>query len=231
MSNPSDMTPDDTEFAAEYVLRVLPEDAHRAAAARAAADPAFAAEIRIWEDRLASLTDEIMPVTPSSITKTDLMEQLFGVDPRPSFMERVSFWKGLTVALSAAAIASTLIIFGPTEPVLNGPVYVTELADETDSLRILAVYDADTQGVQITRTAGAAVDGRSLELWFIGEGQEAQSMGILSEDEPNETLALPAVWLDGVDSWSLAITDEPFGGSPTGKATGPILAASQMTRL
>jgi len=231
MSNPSDMTPDDTEFAAEYVLRVLPPDAHRAAAARAVTDRAFAAEVRIWEDRLASLTDEVMPVTPSGIAKSDLMEQLFGVDPKPRLLDRVGIWKGLTVVLSAAAIASTLIIFGPAEPVIDGPVYVTELAGENDSLRILAVYDADTQGVQLTRTAGAAVDGRSLELWFIGDGQEAQSMGVLSEDAANETLALPAVWLDGVDSWSLAVTDEPLGGSPTGQATGPILAVAEMTRL
>ncbi|UWR00015.1 anti-sigma factor [Rhodobacteraceae bacterium S2214] len=230
MSKQADMTPDDTEFAAEYVLRVLPDDAHRAAAARAASDPEFAAQVREWEDRLAPLTDEIMPVTPSGIAKSDLMERLFGVDPAPGLLGRVGFWKGLTVVLSGAAIASTLILFGPTEPVAVGPTYVSELAAENDDLRILAVYDVGAENIQITRTSGAANDGRSLQLWCLVDGVEPRPVGVLTDD-PTATIRLPAAWFDGVDNWSLAVSDEPLGGSPTGLPTGDVLAVAEMTRL
>jgi anti-sigma-K factor RskA len=230
MSNPTDMTPDDTEFAAEYVLRVLPEDAHRAAAARAASDPVFAAQVREWEDRLVSLTDDIMPVTPTTISKDLLMDRLFGVDPKPGLLGRIGFWKGVTGLLSAVAIVSSLIMFGPTEPIANGPTYATELTSESDSLRILAVYDVGAENVQITRLAGGASDGRSLQLWCLVEGKAPFSVGVLST-EPNETLRLPAAWFAGVSSWSLAISDEPSGGSPTGEPTGTVLATSEMTML
>lgn len=227
---PTDMTPDDTEFAGEYVLRVLSDDAHRAAAARAASDPAFAAQVRAWEDRLAPLTDDIMPVTPSGIAKDDLMERLFGVDPEPGMLGRIGFWKGLTAVLSGAAIASTLILFGPTEPVADAPTYVSELVTADDDLRIMAVYDAGAERVQITRIAGQAGDGRSLQLWCLVEGVAPRSVAVLTDD-PNETVRLPAAWFDGVDSWSLAVSDEPLGGSPTGLPTGDVLAAAQMTAL
>jgi anti-sigma-K factor RskA len=230
MTKPTDMTPDDTEFAGEYVLRVLPDAAHKAAAARAASDPAFAAQVRDWEDRLVPLTDEIMPVVPSAIAKEDLMERLFGVDPSPGLLGRLGFWKGLTVVLSGAAIASALILLGPTEPVPDGPIFVSELATEGDDLRILAVYDAGAENVQITRTAGGALDGRSLQLWCLVEGEAPRSVGVLT-DAANETIRLPAAWFDGVDSWSLAVSDEPLGGSPTGLPTGTVLAAAEMTLL
>ena len=78
MSDPRDQIPDDTEIAAEYVLRVLSPDAHRAAAVRAASDPVFAAEVRAWEDRFAPMMEEVDPVTPNPATKTALMGRLFG---------------------------------------------------------------------------------------------------------------------------------------------------------
>jgi anti-sigma-K factor RskA len=230
MKKPTEMTPDDTEFAGEYVLRVLPDAAHRAAATRAAADPAFAAEIREWEDRLVSLTDEIMPVVPSIETKKVLMDRLFGVDEKPSFLGNLGLWMGLSSVL-VAAVASLVVytfvpgIFGP-----DAPRFVTELEAVNDDLRILAVYDAGAETVQITRTAGVAQDGRALQLWCIVEGKAPWSVGVLSGAE-NETLSLPIGWIDGVRSWSLAVSDEPLGGSPTGQPSGTLLATAPMTQL
>ncbi len=58
MADDRDMT------AAEYVLGTLPEPERAAAAARFASDPAFAAAVRAWEDRLAPLDRETAPVVP-----------------------------------------------------------------------------------------------------------------------------------------------------------------------
>jgi anti-sigma-K factor RskA len=69
-----------------------------------------------------------------------------------------------------------------------------------------------------------------LQLWCLVEGEAPRSVGVLT-DAANETIRLPAAWFDGVDSWSLAVSDEPLGGSPTGLPTGTVLAAAEMTML
>ena len=229
VNNPSNIPPDDTEFAGEYVLRVLPDAAHRAAAARAAADPAFAAEVRLWEDNLVSLTDDIMPVVPSAASKAELMNLLFGADAKAGFFGRLGVWKGLSGALAAAVAALAIVAFVP-DLGPQAPRYVSEIAAENDNLRILAVYDAGSSELQITRTAGQAIDGRSLQLWCIVEGKEPWSVGVLATDA-RETLSLPVGWIEGAPGWSLAISDEPLGGSTTGQPSGDILASTPMTRL
>jgi len=139
MSSASGMSPEDTEFAGEYVLRVLPDEAHRAAAARAAADPAFAAEVRFWEERLASLTDDIMPVVPHASSKTAVMDLLFGADEKVGFFGKVGVWKGLTAFMTAAAAALAVITFAPVDNPGAERRYVSELESTESDLRVLAV--------------------------------------------------------------------------------------------
>ena len=105
------LTPNDTEFAGEYVLRVLPDDAHRAAATRAADDPAFASEIRKWENHLVALTDEIMPVSPSAAAKAAMMDLLFGVDAKPTLFERVGTWKTISALLIVTTMTMAVLVF------------------------------------------------------------------------------------------------------------------------
>ena len=61
MSDPSIPDPDEPDMtAAEYALGVLDGDERRAAAARLVTDPAFAAEVASWEDRLSPLAAEVL---------------------------------------------------------------------------------------------------------------------------------------------------------------------------
>ena len=230
MNKPGDMTPEDTEFAGEYVLRVLPDDAHRAAAARAAADPAFADEVRFWEERLSSLTDDIMPVVPHAASKTELMNLLFGADEKVGFFGKVGLWKGLTGILAATAAALAVMAFVPEMIAPEAPRYVSSLESEISDLRILAVYDGDTESLQITRTAGVPSDGRVFEVWCIVEGKKTWSVGVLSSDQ-TASLSLPASWLEGGAGWSIAISEEQPGGSETGQPTGDVIAVAEMVAL
>ena len=230
MNQSSEVTPKDTEFAGEYVLRVLPEDAHRAAAVRAASDPAFAAEVRFWEERLSSLTDDIMPVVPHVGTKTVLMDTLFGADAPVGFFDKVSVWKKLTGVLAAAAAALAVLAFVPEMVLPKAPRFVSSLQSETSDLQILAVYDGGTESLQITRTAGAPADGRVFQLWCIVEGKQTWSVAVLSDDQA-EILSLPASWLEGGNGWSIAISEEMPGGSTADGPTGEVIAVAEMVSL
>ncbi|MEO3415277.1 anti-sigma factor [Roseovarius sp. CAU 1744] len=233
----TDMPPpdrdDDSLLAAEYVLRLLTPAEKRAFEARFAAEPALLDEIDAWSERLSGMNAEFSEETPRAEVKDALMARLFGeATPAPGFWQRLGLWQGLSFAslLLAGFFAWQNIQTAPTEAPGRGPLYVSEIAAEDQSLRVLAVYDSDAGELQINRTAGQAATGRALELWAIAEGAAPVSLGVLP-DTQTAGVPLPEEFHAGVADLTLAISDEPPGGSPTGQPTGAVLAVGRVTEL
>ena len=232
MKRPTKDTPDDTEIAAEYVLRVLSPEAHRAAAARAANDPVFAAEVRSWEDRLAPLMDQVEPVTPDPATKAALMRRLFGPEPAATSAIGARVWQWLAGLGFAAAAALAVIAFLPEFPQPADPDlrYVAELAVADESTRMFAVIDAVDGTIDIAWTARNQPADRAFQLWGIVEGLPPVSIAVLPPGT-TATLPLPADLSGRTDGMVLAISDEPPGGSPTGQPTGEVLATAEVSEI
>ncbi|MEL6640012.1 MAG: anti-sigma factor [Pseudomonadota bacterium] len=237
MSAPIDQAPDDTEIAAEYVLRVLSPDAHRAAAVRAASDPTFAAEVRRWEDRFAPMMEEVDPVTPDPAIRGALMDRLFGSPSHETSGTRTGVWQVLAAIGFAAAAAFAVIAFSPqfgqsTGPVAEAPAprFVAELAVADESTRMFAVIDPVTAELDLAWTARDQPDGRDLQLWGLVEGQDPISIGVLPPGR-QATLSVPRELLNAPDGLQLAISEEPLGGSPTGLPTGEVLAVSAVSAI
>ncbi|MEM1233705.1 MAG: anti-sigma factor, partial [Pseudomonadota bacterium] len=80
------------------------------------------------------------------------------------------------------------------------------------------------------RLEGAPEDGRDHELWLILPGEAPVSLGLL--DAQGRVIAdlsiVPAEVLAGA---TLAVSDEPDGGSTTGAPTGAVLAVGNLTLL
>ena len=224
---------DDSLLAAEYVLRLLSPEEKRAFEARFAAEPALLTEIDAWSERLAGMNAEFAEETPRAAVKDALMARLFGDPaPAPSLWQRLGLWQGLSFAslLLAGFFAWQHLQTGPQEVPGRGPLYVSEIAAEDQSLRVLAIYDSDAGELQINRTAGQAASGRALELWAIAEGNAPVSLGVLPDTQTAGVL-LPEEFRAGIASLTLAISDEPPGGSPTGQPTGAVLAVGTVTEL
>lgn len=232
MRPPVDQAPDDTEIAAEYVLRVLSPKAHRAAAVRAATEPAFAAEVRAWEDRLAPMMDAVEPVAPKAATRTALMERLFGHAPIADSGGRTSIWQILAALGFAAAAALAVIAFVPDQPApgLSDSRFVAELTVSDETTRMFAVLEPASGTVDIAWTARNQAEGRDLQLWGLVDGTEPVSIGVLPAGR-TATLALPADLVGNTEGLVLAISDEPLGGSPTGLPTGEVLAAAPVSEI
>ena len=78
----------------------------------------------------------------------------------------------------------------------------------------------------VARVAGpAAPQGQVQELWIIAPDAAPVSLGLLG-DAP-----LTVDYPDTPTGWTLAVSLEPAGGSPTGAPTGPVLAAGTITDL
>ena len=74
-------------------------------------------------------------------------------------------------------------------------------------------------------------DKRSMELWLIPQGGQPHSLGLIAPGQPVR-LNVPPELVEQVGAGAtLAVSLEPPGGSPTGKPTGEVIAAGDLTRL
>jgi anti-sigma-K factor RskA len=74
---------------------------------------------------------------------------------------------------------------------------------------------------------GAPATGRDFELWVIGANSVAPvSLGVIPSDRESLFEITPEI-AALMDGGTLAVSDEPEGGSPTGAPTGPILATDE----
>ncbi|MCU4652904.1 hypothetical protein N8I71_08675 [Roseibacterium sp. SDUM158016] len=246
MTDRTEITPERPEedaLAAEYALGLLEGAARRSFEARLAAEPGLVAAVRAWEARFAALAEaEVEELAPPPRLKAALEADLFGPEQAlPSLWDRVAFWRGL--AFAATAVAGVAVFFAiatpapppgpaPAEGIPPGTILMSHLVPVEGSGLGLAVTREPDGTLQVRRVAGGPNAGRTQEVWLVREGDPAPiSLGLLS-DAPLTTLRpgpeIAALFEAGA---SVAISDEPPGGSPTGAPTGAILAAGALVPL
>lgn len=205
---------------AEYVLRLLTPEEEAAFESALARDPALRGRVLTWVQHFAQMNHDFAERAPRAAVKKALMSRLFGeAAPRKPWWQALWLWQGVSLAaLALAAFLGAQSLVGP-DP---GVGYVSHLAGEAGAPQILAVYEPSDGSLRLTRVEGAARPGRVLELWAIQGDQPPQSLGVLPESA-QATIALPD-HLRAPDGLTLAISDEPVGGSTTGAPTGDVLA-------
>ena len=218
----------DMILAAEHALRLDDGPDREAMRRRAAADPDFRAEVADWEESLAAMWDGVPAVAPPARVRRAIERRLFA-DPRPR-------WQGLLPWLltgaAAAALAVALLLpdlrgTAPGTAPQTGPLVVAEIATEGDGLRVLAAYDPSAGGFRVERLAGLPPEGRDFEFWAIGSDGVPVSLGLLPE---RGFAALPEALRGEASALTLAISEEPLGGSPNGAPT-TVLAAAPVVGL
>ncbi len=229
MTGPEDPI-DDKARAAEYVLHLLDASERQVFEARLRDEADLRALVYEWEAHFAPIADEIAPVDPPASVKAAVMSSIAPELPQAAS----SPWRWLTgfVALGAAAVVA-FVLLGPVlrDPGNISPSFQAELAAADGSLVLVAGVIPATHEIVIDRLVGGAPAGRVLELWLIAEGASAPvSLGLL-EAEGTTRIRVPDEIAPGVRSGTIAISDEPPGGSPTGAPTGTILATGTFVDL
>jgi anti-sigma-K factor RskA len=212
--------PDDgAMLAAEYALGLLSGDDLADARRRVSEERAFADIVTEWEVRLAALADELAPERPSSAAKAALIATLFPPTARPPFWQRLWVWRAVSVT-SLLALATFVVIDVWDAP--RGPLYAAEITSESGDFRVVAVVDKATDEVTLSRTEGAAPEGRILQVWAHGPGEPAISVGLWPGGETVRLRLPPAIAeVEGV--LTLGVSEEPPGGSPTGSPSGRVI--------
>lgn len=223
MSDTTDIPEDDITLAAEYALGLLEPDEASHFAERLRNEPQLRAHLENWESSFAELTQDIAPVKPRARVKKALRRRLFGQAAKPR--RGRAFW-GFAAGLATALVVLMLLPMERIPPTI-APL-VTEIAAEDGAFVLRAGWHPDTGQVIVQRIAGSIPSDRARELWLIAEGAPAPvSLGLLERAETTE-LVVPQALHGQIAGATLAVSDEPPGGSLTGAPTGDVLAVGQV---
>ncbi|MCX7304093.1 MAG: anti-sigma factor [Hyphomicrobiales bacterium] len=227
----------DDAVAAEYVLGVLAGDERQLATLRIETEQAFARLVDRWEAYFAPLAAAYASVDVPASIKQAIDLRLFAsgqvaqAAARPGLLGTLVFWRGLAVAALAA------LAFYVAAPLINPPGEISDqrlvasLTAEGSAVRYLAVYEERTGDIGLSRIAGEPVQGHDFELWVI-EGQQAPvSLGVIPGGESARMPVNEALRAKLVSGAVFAISEEPAGGSATGKPTGPVVAAGDLKSI
>lgn len=222
---------DDVTLTGEYALHLMDAAQRRAFESRLSAEPALRRLLAEWDEQLVSLSDEILPQTPPPQIKARIDSVLFADAGRAR--QASSIWRILMGAAAAAMIAVAVLLILPQvhSPDAFVPSFTAQVAAEDGSLVVLASYAPAGNTLRINRQTGDALPGRVLQLWLIADGAAAPvSLGVLPADTSVD-IALPDTLGAAIAGGTLAISDEPLGGSTTGAPTGAVLAVGAVQSL
>jgi anti-sigma-K factor RskA len=239
MTDPRTDPDDDGLLAAELALRLLEGDALREARARESAEPAFAAAVDAWHERLAGLLTEVVPVEPDPAMWSRVSGALALHDPRNNVVQMkrsIRFWRASAAA--ATALAASLLLFVGLRPVSEAPSVVP--AAEPRRVLIAAIdgagvpplavisVDPGDNSLIVTPAALSPVPGHSHELWIVPKAGDPRSLGLLRPG-PAMRIVLADDLARLLERGStLAISAEDEGGSRTGLPKGPIVATGTL---
>lgn len=223
--------------AGEYALGLGSAAERAAMARRIAADPALAASVDAWNERLSPLYGEISDVDAPEHAWTGILRAIsedegIVVD----LTKRLRRWRHAAVAASAiAASLLAVLVMRPQTPVPAPPpvasaplpLLTASVGPEAGTPVAVISFDAATRRLVVTPVGIAVSADQSPELWFIPEDGTPRSLGLI---DPNTgvSVQLPGAFNTAA---TLAISIEPKGGSPTGLPTGVIVGTGALKRI
>lgn len=217
---PESIEPDDDMLAAEYAMGLLEGDDRIAVRARVAHDQDFAARVTAWEAQLSQMAD-LEPIPAPAAVGAALMTRLFPAPRRVPLWQRLGLWQALAGGATAAALVLALLVFQPNGGTAPSALYSAEITSADGDFRVVALVDMQSDEVTLSRTAGAAPEGRILQVWAHGPDEPAQSVGLWPEGD-SVRLRLPAEIAAVQGVLTLGVSEEPPGGSPTGRPSGRV---------
>lgn len=232
---------DDKALAGELSLRVLPDAEERAARAREASDPAFAAEVEAWNEHLAAFAEEIRPVEPSP-TVWPRVET--AISPVANDNNRVGFWRawavGSTGLLAASLVAVAVLVARPAPtPIVPSPTVAagvtrvaTLAAPEGGPAMVALAYDTATGNLFIIPTGPMDADGVP-HLWLVKPNEAGVQLIGAVDGSVASKHSLNSVLADAAgQAVAVAISIEAPGHTPAAdKPDGPVVASGALTPL
>ena len=226
-------------LAAEYALGLLEGEELLVARGREASDPAFAAEVAQWQERLSPLLDEVSPATPREEVWQRIAAELEGSGAEAdvvSLTARLRRWQVATGVAAAAAVTAFALLFTlpirTTPPVPQAPLAASIPIGDTQ-LRLAVTYLPGSKELLVS-ASGLTADGvHDHELWLVPQSEDTPllSLGVVAPGEERRIQLTPAVAAEMADGSGLVLTREPLGGKPRDADAGPVVAEGRMQKI
>jgi len=208
-------------LAAEYALGTLRGAARIQFEQKMQEDPELAAEVARWQEAFAQLDNQIVPVIPPASVWKRIQHNLALQPVKRTTASKTPVSGYIGWALAAGLAALLLIPRLLVQPATPTPVAILASNGGSQAGQWVVSADVSTRSLMLTPlNAQNVAQDRSLELWSIAPGGKPQSLGLLNTQQPTQ-LTLAAKMPD--PGYTLAISLEPRGGSPTGQPTGAVL--------
>ena len=231
MSGVGDGEDDPHLLAGEYVMGALPPEQARALEALALHDPQIARSIAEWQEMLTPLADALPKLTPPVLLWRRLalatgIETVISGPPAPrrgTTWSNPNLWRATTAAALALAACLGFLLLSRPAP-LGEPLLAALSPAGVPGATFLVRVDAEGHATIVATADPATPEGRALELWALDAGAAAPvSLGVLPGAGRRELI------LPNRAGTKLLISQEPAGGSPTGKPTGPVVYSGTLT--
>ena len=208
-------------LAAEYALGTLRGAARIQFEKKMREEPELAAEVARWQEAFTQLDNQIVPVIPPASVWKRIQHNLALQPARLPVPAKRPVRAYLGWALAAGLAALLLIPRLLVQPETPTPVAVLASSAGAQNGQWVVSVDMSTRSLMLTPLKAQGIaDNHSLELWAIPPGGKPRSLGLLNTQQPTQ-LALAEKMPD--PGYTLAISLEPRGGSPTGQPTGAVL--------
>ena len=222
----------DEVLAGEYVLGVLPLPDRLRVEHRLRQDKAFQAIVARWQENLATFNTEYAAEVPPSwlygAVETKLFPKSADEQARGLIWSSLNFWRGLTLVTLSAAIFFAASAGGLFRKPADNSSLVATLGSETSSISLVTLFDRQSGRLKVTPVAAGAEKSKSLELWLIEGNSAPVPLGVLPDTGDGSIVIPPDMRSRIQDGATLAVSLEPFGGSPTGRPTGPVVASGRI---
>jgi anti-sigma-K factor RskA len=234
-------------LAAEHALGVLNARERADAETRMATDPAFAADVEAWRNRLAPMLDSVAGIAPSPELWRRI-ERLLPANDNSGLANRLKFWRNTAMggfALAAASLAAVVVQVAQPPTIIEKQVQVpvapqgqllsASVVSQDSRIQPLfvAAYDPDRKSLIVTSLLPEGSERDKVhELWLIAGQDKPKSLGLV-ESGKAKVIALPAELLAKMSEGSaLAVSLEAPGGSksPDGPQ-GPVIGVGKLSRL
>lgn len=238
-------------LAAEYVTGTLLGAARKRFERLLEADAALREEVRVWEQMLNDPA-HCEPVAPRKIVWTGIEKQVFAatsaVSPmapasKPGSSGLLKTWAALATA--ASVVLAALLVREQNQPdpeprivervvervvevKVPTVVYVSALKLPDEEGQWTVTVQPERQAMRIFASAPAKLPAtQDYELWWVADGGEVTSLGLLPKDGSGRTQWPDAIPLKG--QGTVAVSLEPAGGSPDKHApSGKVLLAAPL---
>lgn len=223
----------DSLLVAEYALGLLDNSEAAAFEKRLQTDADIRSDYLNWTEHFASLYADVEEVSPPSNLKNKIQDRLFTeaqADLKRSEPKNSPWFWPVNWISSLLLVTLIGFVFYQSQQTSFQPNYTASLETEDKALQVVASYDKTRNLLQISSKKAVLAEGRSHELWLISGNNPPVSLGILSVIN-NQNIVLAEGLASIIVGSTLAISDEPAGGSPTGGPTGAVLTTATVVEI